>query len=329
MKYFTYTDRTGYLDDNNEVVYPMMCNELISREQIGSLLSVVEPPQEAYATIQDYDQDGRIVGCPLYFDIDADSLLDAYQEMLELVASLRDDYELEPLTYFSGAKGFHVIAPLYIRHERCHEIAKMIADEIGDYDPQVYRTRSMWRCNNTYNKKGERFKIQVDDRWPLQQILEIAKSTHTIAIKATERFKIKELSSEELSGYVSRLRNLSAEAIAAGSSDFERDFHPCMKTLWDMEEPPQGQRHKILHIMARHCFRSGLKIDDAITLFELHPFWATVRRRDYEKVIASVYRSQHARIGCRSGSDADLLRDYCSKICPLHEGFKITDTIKF
>ena len=64
FKYFTWTDKDGYFNGN----------QLLKREQIATLLSHVDSRSEVFATIQDYREDGKCIGCPLYFDIDAPSL---------------------------------------------------------------------------------------------------------------------------------------------------------------------------------------------------------------------------------------------------------------
>lgn len=314
-KYYTWTDSEGYFRGQ----------QLLHRTQIAELLKYTAKPTEAFATIQDYDAEGNCIGCPLYFDIDSPSLWDAYHEMQELVEDLRATLEVEPSVWFSGSKGFHVVCPIYIRHERCHEIVKMMVDDVTDIgDRSVYRTRSMWRCDNTWNAKGERFKNRVRPELSLDAILVQSKNKHDGTIHGWS------MRDAKIDSYVAKLPTYT-ERIQTISGDFEQDFKPCMKTLWQMSSPPEGSRHNLCHLMARHCYRSGLSINEAIALFDDHPYWGTVRRSEGhfpEKIIRSVYRSGKAMIGCKNGIDSELLQPYCSKMCNLNDEVNILDFIK-
>ena len=301
-KYYTWTDQCGYFKGQ----------DLLSRRQIQSLLGHLNRKLEAFATIQDYDQDGNIIGCPVYFDIDSPSLYDAYADMLDIVFHKLDGLHRDPAIWFSGSKGFHVVTPVYIRHPRCHDIVRMIAQDEGiESDMSVYRTRSMWRCNNTYNEKGDMFKVRVESDMSLESILRLAEEPHDHAASDYDRI---EMPDDILQGYVDRLPSRSTELSNTGS-DFVRDFMPCMRKLWESDSPPDGYRHHFLHMMARHCFRSGLSLTEATKLLSEHHLYSTFRNREYIKVISSVYRSGNAMIGCGGGKDGDLLRQYCTRIC--------------
>lgn len=286
-------------------------NDLLSRLQIKALLGYLARKQEAFATIQDYDADGNMVGCPLYFDIDSPSLFDAYQDMQAVVSEYDD-----AMVWFSGSKGFHVIAPIYIRHPRCHEIAGMMARDLPvDVDPIVYRTRSMWRCEGTYNPKGGMFKVMVDPSESLDRMI--------VRAREGDSYMGKKSMNDIDPGQLKQLAdNLPTDIVMAKiQTDFENDMTPCIKKLWDMCEPPDGQRHSLAYIMTRHCHRSGLTQDEAVRVFSTHHFWSTIKPRDYEKIIASVYRTGRDSIGCVNGRDSDMLRQYCSNSCKYNENW--------
>jgi len=304
-KYFTWTDDQGYFKGN----------QLIDRGQVIRLLNHMAPKSEVYATIQDYDSEGSCIGCPVYFDIDSPSLYDAYESMRNLVDELEDD-GLECNVYFSGSKGFHVVCNKYIRHARCHEIMAMIARDYTSYDIDmaVYTSRRIWRCNNTWNAKGKRHKRLVNKDDGLQCMLE---DNSNMQLNT-------DMSDLDIAGYVEELPEFS-ERMAEIGDDFMENFMPCMRKIWEMDAPPEGQRHQFCHIMARHCFRSGLSDAEAEQLFATHHFWGNVKRRDYAKVISSVYRTGRALIGCKSGRDAEVLQPYCHKLCRLNNKFTINN----
>lgn len=297
-------------------------NMLLTEQQIGQLLSTHDEKEEAYATVQDYDEDGSIKGCYLYFDIDSSSLDNAYRDMVDVVSEIEGIYDCKCLVYFSGSKGFHVIAPVYIVHSRCHEIVKMIArDNNFPVDMSVYRTKSWWRCNGTWNPKGFSYKILTDDLDGLALI--IIKSGRNIQSKPTE-FIRQDL---DVTSYIERLPPLSVGLNNMGK-DFNDDLTPCMRTLWAMEEPPEGYAHQLAHMMARHCYRSDLSKEEAEAFFSDHVFWAAQNKRDYEKVIGSVYRYDRGMLGCKTGKDGDLLQQYCSKICIFNDEVSVFDIFK-
>lgn len=295
-------------------------NQLLSLEQREILLESFSGRKlEQFVTIQDYDSDGSILGCPLYFDIDAPSLYDAYESMQTLVSGIVDEFNIEPYVFFSGGKGFHVIAPLYIRHPRCHEIVKLIWKDlfpVVDCDPKVYRTRAMFRLNNTWNLKGERYKIQVHKSECLNSMMDKAKEIRPTWI-VNGRYNCIDL---DVTEYISQLPTFT-QKVSSGEINFS-DMMPCLKNLWANPEPPEGQRHELAHLFIRHCFNSGLDEADTEAMFATHPFWGTVERRDYKKIITSVYRNGVAMLGCKNN---ELLQNNCVKFCKYNTNLKLWD----
>ena len=259
-KYFTWTDDEGYYCGN----------QLITHTQVRQLLKNARSNSDVFATIQDYDVDGNCIGCPMYFDIDSPSLLDAYNDMRGLCDSLEEEgYRFN--VFFSGSKGFHVVCDRYIRHPRCHEIMRMIADEYTQYDidTNVYTTRRMWRCNNTVNQKSGRKKYLVSRDDTIDNIIN-GKS------QAEYLYDISDL---DIDGYVEELPDLT-QVMQQMGVDFEENMMPCMRTIWSMKEPPEGSRHQMAHLFARHCFRSDLSLEQALEFFNTHEFWKDVRRSE-------------------------------------------------
>jgi hypothetical protein len=193
-----------------------------------------------------------------------------------------------------------------------------------DLDYSVYRSNSMWRVSGTYNTKGQGWKMPVMHDSSLETMIDASRTRFPMPTPEHVSFKPRDINVDK---YIAELPDLS-QLVSNIDRDFYEDMFPCMKALWALDCPPEGQRHKFLHIMARHCCASGLSEDETVSLFASHKFWSTVRSRDYEKVIASVYRTQRTAIGCKTGSDGDLLRDYCSKLCTIREDFNLGDIIK-
>ncbi|WP_373092447.1 hypothetical protein [Zhongshania sp.] len=304
-KYFTWTDSHGYHKGQ----------DLLESSQIASLLQHMKKPSEAYATIQDYDADGNITGCPMYFDIDSPSLEEAFWNMSSLVDDLSMDFEVTPAVWFSGSKGFHIVLPLYIRHPRCHEIAGMIAKEYKqETDPSVYRLRSMWRCDRTWNGKGKNYKTRITSEESYADIMRRSKGgSH---LENWQPFNVKDM---DITSYVSRLPERKTVQLPDNP---DTEMMPCLKKLWQMAAPPEGRAHQLCHLVSRWCYQSRLTEEEAVALFNDHPFWKGVAPRDYEKVIASTYRTGRAAIGCETGRDAELLRSQCQLHCPFNKEFQ-------
>jgi hypothetical protein len=316
-KYFTWINDEGYYRGQ----------DLLSVDQIISLLRYHNYSQEIHATIIDYDMNAKAIGCPLYFDIDCPDLIEAWGQMRNLVDDLLIDYNIEPRVYFSGSKGFHVLMPLYIEHPRCHEIARMIAEEYGtEIDTQVYRERAMMRMPTSINTKTGLYKVEVIPSDSLTCILERAKSK---GMMKPFTYSTSELFKSKVQECIADLPDVNKRRELIIGGDFEADMTPCMRTLWEMKRPPQGQSNQFFHVMARHCFKCGLSIDDAIATFNAKKYWQFFEPRDYEKVIGSVYTSGKAMIGCYSGRDKDLLTKYCDSLCKFNRETNVNSFINF
>jgi len=311
-KYFTWSDGKYFRGQ-----------DLLHTHQIDSLIrnAIDIKSCETFATIQDYDSDGNVLRCPLYFDIDDSDLFGAYETMQSICNELLCEYEVTPYVWFSGSKGFHIILPIYIEHYRCHEIAKQIACTFSkDIDNAVYRTRSMWRVHGSVNKKTGMFKIPIDFNSSLDSILNDA--SKRIIKKYYYSTSVSEQFNGDVKDVISKLPDVNYVSNVGTNSDFVSDMMPCLKVIWNNDMPEAGERHKICNIMARFCFQCGMTTSEAVGIFKAHPFWKDVDERDYVKVINSIYKSGRASIGCRSGSDKDLLTKYCSKMCWFHKDIK-------
>lgn len=311
FKYYTWKEH-GYFKGQ----------DLLSIHQIKSLLShrKVQQP-ETFVTIQDYNNNGEIVRCPLYFDIDSPDLVDAYETMQELVENLQDYFSLESHVWFSGGKGFHVILPIEIRHSRCHTIAGAVARRFcTELDTSVYRTRSMWRVNNTYNEDAGKYKIKVNSTDALTDIYEASQACNNLNTRQVDYIA----NAFEYDHVVTALYELNKpkKSIAPKSGSFLGNMPPCLRTLWDMDAPPEGQRHQLAHLIARHAHRSGLTEEEALGLFRTHKFWNNIREHDYAKVIFSVYNTKKDAIGCKGGRDGEILRQYCTTRCVYNENLR-------
>jgi len=306
-KYFSYTEQ-GYWH----------CNYLLSEKQIGTMSTNLGNEVEKFKTIQNYTSNGDIHGTYVYFDIDEKNLYDAMESTQELVNGLLG-VDAAPLVSFSGSKGFHVVVPYYITHSRCHDVVGIMSKEFGvSVDPKVYKTRAMWRMNGSINRKSNRYKVPVSvDRvmsGDLDSIIKMAEMNKGDSVNVV--YKHNGYFDELTRDAISELPELTQQQVSIGDgSTFWDDMPICLRKIWELPSPPEGERHKTAHLMARYCFKSGLTKAEAITLFCNHSFWGSVTSRDYSKVVESIYRNGNGMLGCKGGDDGKLLRLYCSKAC--------------
>lgn len=310
MKMLTWISEDGYFKGR----------DLITKEQVTALLPTLKH-HELYCTIQDYNEDGSTVGCPVVFDIDSESLYDAYKAMRYLVEDLESVYDLVPLVYFSGNKGFHVMPRLYIKHERCHEISRMIVEEFStEFDSSIYKNNAMLRVNDSYNTKSSRWKVEVNPDSTLEVMV--------VQSELRQHYHSPDISTQELdiSEYIPKLKDLSKINL---DNETLSEMMPCLKKMWADLDPPKGTRHYTIFIMARFFCGASFKEEEVIKLFEAHEFWRTIASKYYVSVIRQVFRSQKTAIGCKHGQDGEMLRPLCSKLCMFNDELSISDLMGY
>jgi len=313
MRWFSYKNRQG----------SWCLNSLMSTEDIKNGIEGLPKHFEAFASIQNYDVTGVIQSCPLYIDIDASSLYDAWETTKDTWCKLKSDFEIAPHVFFSGSKGFHLIMPLLIRHSQCHTIAREIAtDYCTDLDTKVYSSRRMWRCNGSINKKSGRYKIRVPDiSMPLETI--IANAENGIDERHNKFDFIYYQSSlfdemvEDISKELTEYRETKSSAIMDMSN-----LDPCIKSLWLDENPPEGTRNNTLYLLAKTCRRIGLTKQEAIAKLFNHPYWGVAYEKRIGIVVSSVYAAAFAEWSCLpKRSEGDIMRRHCVKRCMHHPDF--------
>lgn len=310
----------AYVDTNKR----WHLNSLFPNEEIKDMIRQLPNNYEAFASIQNYDAQAKIESCPLYIDIDSSSLYDAWEITQDTWRKLRADFHVDPHLYFSGSKGFHIIVPLLIKHERCHKIAQEIAEDYCvDLDKSVYTSRRMWRCNGSFHSKTGNYKIKIPETCHrLDNILKISKAGKN------EKYRV-----YDFTYYKSELFDTMVEEAASTikertvwtkvkSSSFQ-ELDPCVLKLWELTEFKEGDRHNTLYLLARSCVKTGDSESQAMARFSSHPYWKKYPWYDIKKVVSATYRAKFAHWTCHgNGTDARLLNEYCiGKDCAWHKDF--------
>jgi hypothetical protein len=311
----------AYVDTNNK----WHLNSLFPNEEIKDMIRQVPSNYETFASIQNYDAQGKIQSCPLYIDIDSSSLYDAWEITKDTWRKLAEDFQLNPYIYFSGSKGFHIIVPLLIKHEQCHKIAQEIAEDYCvDLDRSVYTSRRMWRCNGSFHSKTGNYKIKIpeaESMYLLDNVLELSKNgknekyiEHDFTYRKNDLFDylVKEAASKIC--HTVKLPTVIAPF---------KELDPCVLRLWELTDHKPGDRHNTLYLLARSCIKSGDSKSQALARFSSHPYWKEYPQFDIDKVVAATYRAKFAHWNCRgSSTDSRLLNEHCvGKTCAWHKDF--------
>jgi hypothetical protein len=317
----------AYKEGNNWRV-----NDLLQVSQIHAMLRTLAWQHEVFASIQTYDENGNIVGGPLWFDFDGQPDV-VLSQTRHFVAACEFVVNVTPRIYFSGSKGFHLIIERFLSHPRVHELVANFASEIGGglttLDPKVFRTRSMFRIPGSKASKPGYYKIEItrSELFDLSYdaIRNIAASQRCIETEH-DPSTIDEDVLESWLGIakLSLPKYDTMEKVEALARSVELEVTPCISHM--LRGPvPQGERNMTVYTLAK--FFRGCEIDEAtvrdILLAQPHYASFEAEGREVSKVLRSVYRSRQPQlIGCRGTSGyAETMRSMCDQPCPFRPDF--------
>jgi len=306
--------------------------KLLARSQIVRLLSVLNQKHETFTSIQSYTPEAEIIGCPVLF-ADFDHKFDlelTRRDVNNFVTATVHHLNVVPLIYFSGNKGFHVVVPHTVTHPRCHEIVKAVVARISPplptLDPAVYRTRSMWRTVGSPSSQPGRYKTQITREellhLPIHEIKHLAENPTP---RPLTEYDAEKLDMERLDELVGQAQNsLPTRRELPPGNARHAPMTPCLTTLF-LEGAPEGLRNRSVFLLAKHFKLSGTTLIAAEHLMLGQPHfanWEVTGTTRVLNVLRSVYRNaRQPTIGCKSGTDGELLRMYCSDLCVFSDAF--------
>lgn len=307
-------------------------HKLLTVAQINSVLQHLDWKHEVFATIQQYDEHEEIVSCPIYADFDhkSQSLEKTKAEVQAFVFRLMGELNVVPEIYFSGNKGFHVVIPYPIASPHCHYLVRHVVQHFGQdlssLDKSVYRPRAMFRLPGSPASTPGRFKTRLsrDELFTLsvEEIVALSTRRTPRLVDETDVSKISESLIGELlqeaSTKLPTFRDVKAEAALTPV------MTPCLRHFLQ-KGVAEGQRNKALFILAKFFKQSGLDMETAMTILLKKNHirqWDESGEAKVGSVLRSVYRShRETRLGCKKGSDAELMQSYCSPMCPFNPKF--------
>lgn len=217
--------------------------------------------------------------------------------------------------FFSGNKGIHLTVPAETLglepHAALNSIYKIIMEDIKTYckhdtlDSKVYDDKRMFRMVNSWNLKGQAFKIPLTyeeyKKLTFAEIKELAKQTREVAVAAPvpstrARMVIKQ-HIEDWTNRVNRRQEFSGKIRQLETEP------PCIKAMWEkVFRETIDERNNSAAALASFYMQQGVDYAEGIGRIQK---WnqencsppQTVR--EVEMTVESVYNGQH-KYGCET-----------------------------
>jgi len=237
-------------------------------------------------TIQQFDDpksaDGEPHIAPLYFDLDyKEDVSKALEDCRVLVEYFIAKYEVSPLVWFSGSKGFHVeIAHEYfdvVPHPKLtyhwRYLAEYFMDELHltTVDLGVYTIPRMWRIPNTKNPKSSLYKIPIGigelRTLDIDGIKALAKNPREV----NEIVEDVPLPIDELERLYSQAVDKYSDStkadltfVEANPTEFNDNLPPCIQYLFDNKGVVKlGFRNRTSMVLASYYKDAAVPIEHA------------------------------------------------------------------
>jgi len=301
-------------------------NKLLSSQQRKVVLNgLLQKPTSfnIYQTIQSYNPDTTNSECPIYADFDG---LGALEDTRDYVKTL-EELGADPLVFFSGNKGFHVVLPYMISGDNCANVVRYMIKRLGEWqtlDKKVYGNRRLWRIEGTYNTNGGYYKTRIhrdELAWlELEDIKVLCKNKPALTMEIPEctnecndkLSKIEEIAREELAKVV------ETTEVSSTYGDWMHHLTPCV-THFLNNPPDEGDWNQTVFILARFFKRFNVSVNEALSIMYARPFYADDHKH-VDKVFRSTYeRDGLAYFGCGDNPDSEIMLRYCDKICPYNK----------
>lgn len=308
-------------------------HKLLSAAQISTLLHHLEYRHEVFASIQQYDEMEQVLACPIFADFDhKDATLEVTQsEVQAFVFRMIAELNVVPRIYFSGNKGFHVVLPYPIVHPHCHYIVRGIVERIGGdlktLDKAVYRPRSMFRLPGSPASIAGYFKTQLTREELFNaSVADIRRLSSIRQTRLIEECDLAKIDESAISTLIEDAHHQIAfmDEPSKTQQGLQPFLTPCLKHLLTIGAP-EGSRNKAIFILSKFFKASEVDIETAREIMLRHKHLMDMdqnREASISTVLRSVYRSPRpVMMGCKRGSDAELMREFCSDMCPFSDKF--------
>lgn len=232
--------------------------------------------------------------------------------------------------FFSGNKGIHLTIPAVTLglepHAALNQIYKIIMEDIGQYckngtlDPKVYDDKRMFRMVNSWNLKGNAYKIPITHdefvKMSISEIRQLAQSPREIRVadpvpSTRARLVIKQ-HIEDWTQRVNRRVEFSGKIKKLESEP------PCIQAMWEkVFRETVDERNNSAASLASFYMQQGIEYEEClarILKWNDENCSPPQKPREVEMTVSSVYNGQH-KYGCESFK---RLSGVCDKDkCPL------------
>ncbi len=232
--------------------------------------------------------------------------------------------------FYSGSKGIHMTVSAHVLglepHQSLNQIYKDIATDISEFteygtlDTKVYDDKRMFRMVNSFNKKGQRYKIPLkhEELWKmtLAEVRELALEQRFLD---PAPMIISPKAKKSLDEYIKHWNNriIAQKEYQGRISKLER-LPPCIEAMTvNLFKETIDERNNSGTALASFYMQQGMAQDEALARMIL---WGEencvppLKRVEMETITNSVYGAQY-KYGC---SEFHRLSGVCDKsICPL------------
>lgn len=259
-----------------------------------------------FASVQTFDKDGKPLWCPLYADFDGYLFKDAHRDAVAFYHAL-GFYNIKPIMYYSGSKGFHVIAPIKLEGQDCHLLAGAIAKKLGDFptlDKTVYTIKRLLRVVGSIHEGTHLHKVEVTPYMSPNDI--VAEAYKPRFAHKLEFVQCKELT-DAVYGTISKSScKSSCETTGAPSG---AAIPECVNRLMD-SVAISGERNHSLTCIGVALYHTGISLEDAIEKAVTSTYGAGLKR-EINSVFRCIYKSGARRhISC-NGVYKEILHRHC------------------
>ncbi|MEB2276870.1 primase C-terminal domain-containing protein [Bacillus sp. ILBB4] len=232
--------------------------------------------------------------------------------------------------FFSGGKGIHLTVPAQTLglepHVALNQIYKIIMEDIAQYtkhntlDPKVYDDKRMFRMINSWNFKGQAFKIPLtyDDFKNLSfaEIHQLAQQPREINVaepfKSTRAYMVIKQHIEEWTQRVSRRQEFSGKI-----KKLEKE-PPCIQAMWQkVFRETVDERNNSCAGLASFYMQQGIEYEEGLgrlLKWNEENCSPPQKPREIEMTVQSVYNGQH-KYGCETFKRVSGVCD--KEKCPL------------
>lgn len=284
---------------------------LLSDKEILNISSNNPMPIDMFASVQSYDINGVEQFSQLVFDIDCkDDISHAFDIAKSIYDDVSYEYDTECNLYFSGSKGFHVVTPLAYRSKLSNVAMKKVAFDISDeIDPAMYKSRSMFRLNNTINSKTGLYKRMVDYDQSIDDI--IKNKMYGLKSKFSSLEFDNKTFNDNVSAEIKRLESRKTFQAVIVKTDWESVLSPCVAFL--INSCPVGHRFDLCFYLVRHWRLCGVTAEEAVALSLSFPIF---KEANYTpSMVRHYYNNELLNVGCESGALSSIMKQNCVSTC--------------